>query len=376
MDEKRNKINDPAGSESPGPGKWFGVDAHIDTLQRVLLEGMDLRRQLNDGHVDLPRLRKGRVQVPFLAMWVPPYYRGADAARRTLDFFDALFSVLDMAKDEVELPATYSDLERICREGRIAPVISIEGGHQIANDLAVLRVFYRLGARSMTLTHSRSHDWADSSTDSPKHGGLSPFGESVVDEMNRLGMIVDVSHASDQTFFATLNATRRPVIASHSGCRSIVDIPRNISDKMLRALADNGGVICITCHSPHLHPQDALQAAQDPQSEDVPPGLSGAALDEWAKQEHLDLMMRKKTSFATIEDVVAHINHAVRLAGVDSVGIGSDYDGGILPPHGLEDMSARTNLAAALSARGFNEDAIRKVMGHNVLRVLRQVLQA
>lgn len=378
MDGKLNKTEHSPGSASCGPGsseEGFGVDAHIDTLQRVLLEGVDLRRQLGDGHVDLPRLRKGRVQVPFLAMWVPPYYRGADAARRTLDFFDALFSVLDLAQDDVELPATYADLERVCRKGRIAPIISIEGGHQIANDLAVLRMFYRLGARSMTLTHSRSHDWADSSTDSPKHGGLAPFGEAVVDEMNRLGMIVDVSHASDQTFFRTLGITRKPVIASHSGCRSIVDVPRNLSDAMLRALAHNGGVICINCHSPHLHPQDALQAANDTESEKLPPDLSGTALDDWAKQEHLEMMMRQTTSFATIDDVVTHIDHVVRLAGIESVGIGSDYDGGILPPRGLEDMSARMSLASALSAKGFSEDAIRKIMGDNVLRVLRHVLE-
>jgi membrane dipeptidase len=379
MDGEINSIDFSAGSPSCGPStpeKGFGVDAHIDTLQRVLLEGVDLRRQLGNGHVDLPRLRKGRVQVPFLAMWVPPYYRGADAVRRTLDFFDTLSSVLDLAQDEVELPTNYADLERICRKGKIAPIVSIEGGHQIAGDLAVLRMFYRLGARSMTLTHSRSHDWADSSTDSPRHGGLAPFGESVIDEMNRLGMIVDVSHASDQTFFGALRVTRKPVIASHSGCRSIVGVPRNLSDKMLRALADNGGVICINFHSPHLHPQDALQAAQHPEGEEVPPDLSGTVLDEWAKQQHLEMMMRRTSGIATIEDVVTHIDHAVRLAGIESVGIGSDYDGGILPPRGLEDVSARMSLASALSARGFSEDAIRKIMSDNVLRVLRQVLRA
>jgi membrane dipeptidase len=353
-----------------------GVDAHVDTLQRVLYEGVDLRQELRDGHVDLPRLRKVGVGVAFFAMWVPPYYQGAEAVRRTLDFFDVLFGVLEAAQDQLELARSWLDVEGARRRGKIAALVTVEGGHQIGNDLAVLRIYHRLGARSMTLTHSRSHDWADSSTDAPRHHGLTPFGEQVIDEMNRLGMIVDVAHASDQTFFHVLRVARKPLIASHSGCRSVANVPRNLSDEMLRSLADNGGVICINFHSPHLNPGDAALAAQATSDAEPASNLSGKALDEWAAQQHRRIVARHLLSSATIDDVVAHIDHAVRIAGVESVGIGSDYDGGIVPPRGLEDVSARPMLIAALLARGYRDEVIQKIMGGNVLRIVRSNMTA
>ncbi|HUL75883.1 MAG TPA: membrane dipeptidase, partial [Vicinamibacteria bacterium] len=217
-----------------------GVDAHIDTLQRLVNEGVDLSQRQARGHVDLPRLKEAGMRAPFFALWVPTYYQGAEAVRRTLQLRDAMQSILDAHPEQMELATTEGDVRRIAGAGKVAAVLSLEGGHQIADDLAVLRIYYRLGVRSMTLTHFRNNNWADSSTDRPRHGGLTDFGRQVVREMNRLGMIVDVSHVSDRTFYDTLEVTTRPVIASHSSCRALSDVPRNMTDDMIRALARNG----------------------------------------------------------------------------------------------------------------------------------------
>lgn len=194
----------------------IGIDSHIDTLQRVLMEHVDLGQKLPDGEVDLPRLREGGMHAPFFALWVPTFYKGSEAVRRTLDLRDAMQSVLDRYPDQVELATTAADVERIVHAHKIAAVLTIEGGHQIADDLAVLRMYQRIGIRSMTLTHFRNNDWADSSTDKPQHNGLTEFGKEVVREMNRIGMIVDISHVSDKTFYDALAVSTKPVIASHS----------------------------------------------------------------------------------------------------------------------------------------------------------------
>ncbi len=223
--------------------RLIGVDSHIDTLQRVLNEQLDVSRRQPTGHVDLPRLKEAGMVAPFFALWVPTFYPDSEAVRRTLQLRDAMQSLLDAHPDQIELATTAADVRRIARAGKIAAVLTLEGGHQIADDLSVLRVYHRLGVRSMTLTHFRNNHWADASTDRPQHNGLTDFGRQVVREMNRLGMIVDVSHVSDKTFYDTLETTAKPVIASHSSCRVLSDVPRNMSDEMIRALARNGGVI-------------------------------------------------------------------------------------------------------------------------------------
>ena len=219
----------------------IGIDSHIDTLQRVLVMGEDLGKRWEAGHVDIPRLREGGMHAPFFAMWVPVFYQGAEAVRRTLDLRDAMQSVLDAHPHQIELATTAADIERIVRSGKISAFLTIEGGHQIADDLRVLRMYYQLGIRSMTLTHSRNNNWADSSSDTPAQNGLTDFGNEVVREMNRLGMLVDLSHVSDETFYDALAVTAKPVIVSHSSMRAISNVPRNVSDEMLRALARNGG---------------------------------------------------------------------------------------------------------------------------------------
>ena len=212
------------------------------------------------------------MHAPFFALWVPTYYKGAEAVRRTLDLRDAMQGVFDRYPDRIEMATTAGDLERIVKSGKIAAVLTLEGGHQIADDLAVLRMYQRMGIRAMTLTHFRNNNWADSSTDKPQHNGLTDFGKQVVREMNRIGMIVDISHVSDKTFYDALAVTTKPVIASHSSVRAIAEIPRNMTDDMLKALARNGGVVGINFGAGFVNPKDARatmaninsMAAQEP----------------------------------------------------------------------------------------------------------------
>ncbi len=349
------------------------MDSHIDTIQRVLINNEDLGARSTRGHVDLPRLREGGVNAPFFALWVPVYYKGAEAVRRTLDLRDAMQSVLDAHPDQIAVALNASDVERITKSGKIAAILALEGGHQIDNDLRVLRVYYRLGIRAMTLTHFRNNDWADSSTDKPAHNGLTDFGKEVVREMNRLGMMVDVSHVSDKTFYDAIAVSTKPVIVTHSSCRALSDIPRNVTDDMLRALAKNGGVIGINFGEGFLNPKDAemlKKAVLSMSNMDVT--LTGKALDDYAAKKGREEMIPGH-SFATIDDAVAHIDHAVKIAGIDHVGIGSDFDGISAPPKGLEDVSKMPALREALRKKGYSEEDLRKIFGLNTLRVFRAV---
>jgi len=350
----------------------IGIDSHIDTAQRVLVDRADITQRSPMGHVDIPRLREGGVSAPFFALWVPTYYHGAEAVRRTLDLRDAMQRLFDTHPDQIVLALNASDVERITRSGRIAAILTIEGGHQIDDDLAVLRVYYRLGIRSMTLTHFRNNGWADSSTDKPAHNGLTDFGKEVVREMNRLGMIVDVSHVSDKTFNDVLAVSSKPVIASHSSCRALSDVPRNMTDDMLRALAKNGGVVGINFGEGFLNPKDAEQLKADIANVAEEPTLAGKALDNYAA-EQLHREMKSVPAFATVEDAADHVDHAVKIAGIDHVGIGSDFDGISAPPKGLEDISKMGALKAVLRKRGYSEEDLKKIFGLNTLRVLREV---
>ncbi len=354
----------------------IGIDSHIDTLQRVLMEHVDLGQKLPDGEVDLPRLREGGMHAPFFALWVPTFYKGSEAVRRTLDLRDAMQSVLDRYPDRIELATTAADVERIVRAHKIAAVLTIEGGHQIADDLAVLRMYQRMGIRSMTLTHFRNNDWADSSTDKPQHNGLTEFGKEVVHEMNRIGMIVDVSHVSDKTFYAALAASTKPVIASHSSCRALSSLPRNMTDDMLRALAKNGGVVGINFGGGFLSQKEADVTLRDiNRIGGSEPNLTGKELDDYTTKMHIhDNWAHPKPTTANLDDVVAHVDRVVKIAGIDHVGIGSDFDGIAEVPIGLEDESKMPALTAALLKKGYSEADIKKIMGGNTLRVMREVV--
>jgi membrane dipeptidase len=353
----------------------IGVDSHIDTIQRVLNGKEDLSRRTGKGHVDLPRLREAGMRAPFFALYVPTYYKGSEAVRRTLQLRDAMQSLLDAQPDQIELALSAADVERIAQAGKVAAVLTIESGHAIADNLAVLRMFHRLGVRSMTLSHFRNTNWADSSTDKPEHNGLTDFGREVVREMNRIGMIVDISHVSDKTFYDTLAVTSKPVIASHSSCRALTDVPRNMTDDMIRALAKNGGVIGINFGAGFVSQKEVeASRANFAARAAVDPGLSGHALDEFATKDYLDTYSNMKPNLATMQDAVAHIDHVVKLVGVDHVGIGSDWDGISSVPAGLEDVSKMPLLTAAMLERGYSEQDAKKILSGNFLRVMRQAI--
>jgi len=351
----------------------IGIDSHIDTVQRVLVMGEDLGKRWDAGHVDIPRLQEGGTHAPFFALWVPVYFPGAEAVRRTLDLRDAMQSVLDTHKDQMELATTAADIRRIVKAGKISVFLTVEGGHTIDDDLRVLRMYYQLGVRSMTLTHSRNNNWADSATDKPVHNGLTDFGREVVREMNRLGMLVDVSHVADKTFYDTLSVTSKPVIVSHSSMRAISPVPRNVTDEMLWALAKNGGVIGISFGEGFVNPKDAEALESAIKTETAGPALTGRALDDYAAEDVRNLFGTRVKVAATVADVADHIDHAVRIAGIDHVGIGSDFDGVSGPPNGLDDVSKMPALIEVLLERGYAERDVKKILGENYLRVIREV---
>jgi len=354
----------------------LGVDGHNDTVQRIMFENVDIGNRLPDGAIDIPRLQEGGIHVPFFALWVPTYYKGSEAVRRTLDFRDAMQRVLDKYPDRIELATSAHDIERIVGQKKIAAVLTVEGGHQIDNDLAVLRIYRRMGILSMTLTHFRSNDWADSSTGRPEHNGLTEFGRQVVREMNAIGMIVDISHVSDKSSYDVVQVTTKPVIASHSSCRSFSDVPRNMSDDMLRALAKNGGVVGVNFGAAFLNQKDAEELKQAISHENaLEPNLAGAELDQFAAKEGAESgESHPHLGNATVEDAAECIDHIVKVAGIEHVGIGSDFDGTEIVPRGLEDVSKMPNLTEALLKRGYSEGDIKKIMGGNFLRVVREVV--
>jgi membrane dipeptidase len=282
-------------------------------------------------------------------------------------------SVLDTHKDEVELATTAAEIRRIVKAGKISAFLTIEGGHTIDDDLRVLRMYYQFGIRSMTLTHARNTNWADSASDAPTHNGLTDFGKEIVREMNRLGMIVDLSHVSDKTFYDALAVTTKPVIVSHSSMRAISNVRRNVTDDMLRRLAKNGGVVGINFGMGFINPKDAEALRSATETEAEAPPLTGKALDEYAAENAQKLFGRQSQVVATIDDLADHVDHAVRVAGIDHVGIGSDFDGISGTVNGLEDVSKMPALFAVLLKRGYTESDLKKILGENTLRVVREV---
>lgn len=350
------------------------IDTHMDTLQRVLMQGADLGVRSTNGQSDLPRLKAGGVDAQFFAIWPDPMYAPHHAARRTLQLIDAMYGVLNKYPDRIELARNAADLERIVASGKLAALMGIEGGHAIQNDLALLRMFHRLGVTYMTLTHSNTNDWADSSTDKARWGGLNDFGRRVVREMNRLGMLVDVSHVSEDTVMDVLEVSTKPVIASHSSCLALCNHPRNLSDNALKAIAKNGGVIGINFFSGFVDQKylDAMNAMQNDilatineKKQIAPEDLDRVAAE---RLKLLDDPGIPRPPFARLLD---HIDHAVKIAGIDHVGIGSDLD--MIPtPEGMNDVSDMPKITKGLLERGYKEAEIRKILGGNFLRVLRQ----
>ena len=370
---KRPRSNDVAARARKLAAEAIGIDSHIDTVQRILVMGEDLGKRWDVGHVDIPRLHAGGTHAPFFALWVPVYFPGAEAVRRTLDLRDAMQTLFDAHRDKIEIATTAADIERIVKARKIAAFLTVEGGHTIDDDLRVLRMYYQLGIRSMTLTHSRNNNWADSSTDKPVHNGLTDFGKEVVREMNRLGMVVDVSHVADKTFYDALEVTTKPVMLTHSSMRAISDVPRNVTDEMLWALAKNGGVVGITFGEGFVNSKDVEALRSAIEIETTAPVMTGRTLDDYAAQDVRKLFGTRVKVAATVEDVADHIDHAVKVAGIDHVGIGSDFDGVSGPPNGLDDVSKMPALVEVLLERGYSDRNLKKILGGNTLRVIREV---
>ncbi len=302
----------------------------------------DLRSR-TPGHTDIPRMREGLVGAKFWSVWIPARVAGPGAARVQLEQIDIVHRMIDAYPEAFELALTPDDVERIFQEGRIASMIGMEGGHAIENSLGALRTFYDLGARYLTLTHSDHIDWADACCQAPLHGGLTEFGREVVREMNRLGMLVDLSHVSFQTMHDALDVTEAPVIFSPSSAYAVTPHGRNVPDDVLRRMADNGGIVMVTFVTVFVN-EDLLEWRSLPPEERVGP-----------------------EPVATLADVADHIEHVARVAGMDHVGIGSDYDGATMP-EGLDDTSTFPALFAELSRRGWSEEDLRKLAGENILR--------
>jgi len=323
---------------------------------------------------DIPRLRAGMVGGQFWSVWVPVDIKGPEAVQATVEQIDLVKRIAAKYPAVFEVAYTAADVRRIHKAGRIASLIGIEGGHQINDSLAVLRQMYDLGARYMTLTHMLNNHWADSATDAPVHHGLTPFGAAVVREMNRLGMLVDLSHVSPETMQAALSVSEAPVMFSHSSARAIVDHPRDVPDDILRLVAKNDGVVMVNFFPAYVsaarNQWEADRAAEMARFNSPPyggmyigqPERAKAALARW-ESEH-------PRPVTTLEQVADHIEHIRRVAGVDHVGLGSDFDGIPDAPRGLEAVDRYPALLAELMRRGWTDEEVAKVAGENVLRVL------
>jgi membrane dipeptidase len=320
---------------------------------------------------DIPRLRAGGVGAQFWSVYIPSDMQGKEAVRATLEQIDVVHRMTRRWPEVFELALTADDVERVTRKGRIASLIGMEGGHSIDSSLATLRMMHALGARYMTLTHSANVPWADSATDTAPRGGLTRFGEEVVREMNWLGMLVDLSHVSPDTMKDAVRVSAAPVIFSHSSARAINDVPRNVPDDVLALLPKNGGVVMITFVPGFLSPAvTAYNAQLDAERARLraQPGMDDAkqkaALDAW-RAGH-------PAPRATVADIADHVDHVRKVAGIDHIGVGGDFDGITEVPLGVEDVSKYPAVTVELLRRGYTEEEVRKILGQNVLRVMRQ----
>jgi membrane dipeptidase len=355
------------------------LDTHDDTTQRFFSKGYDLGKHNPDGHVDIPRMREGGMNAIFFSIWIDGRTMGPPAVQKALDQIDAVHENVRKYSQDMVFARTAEEVRRAHAQGKIAALMGVEGGHMIGNDIRMVRVFGDLGVRYMTLTHFYNDEWADSSTDKPAHNGLTDYGKEIVREMNRQGIMVDISHVSDKTFYDALEVSKAPLIASHSSCRALCNHPRDMSDDMIKALAAKGGVIQINYERSFIdqaykdayekylgnvvsHEQDIAQKCGDD--------------SECAQRESQKLVdnltAEGKLPHVSWGRIVDHIDHAVKVAGADHVGLGSDFDGADMP-EGLEDCSKLPKITEALLRRGYSDGDIRKILGENTLRVMEQV---
>lgn len=345
------------------------IDTHSDLPLHILDHRADMGTQRPDGHGDLPRMSAGGLNVQFLAIYVSNSYAAKGALKRAVEMTEVTLAAIDRYADRIALATSPSQALALKRVGKIAAVLALEGGHALEGSLLALDFFHRLGFRYMTLTHIDNNELCDSSTDLPRWNGLSDFGKKVVQQMNRLGMMVDVSHISDAAFWQVLETSTAPVLATHSAARALADQPRNMDDEMIRALAEHGGTIQVCFGSSFLHPEWAARGRKILQ-EIRAQNISDLQYwyDRWDELQKTDPL-----PVPTIEDLVAHIDHVVQLTGPAHVGLGSDYDGVSHVPAGLDDVSLLPNITFALLKKGYSEGDIEKILGGNLLRIWQDV---
>ncbi len=353
------------------------IDGHNDllwALRELREEGAeepDIGQPVPDLQTDLPRLEAGGVGAQFWSVYVPSHLPPDQAVTQTLEQIDAFYDLVRRHPGRLEQARTVSDVERITGKGRVASMIGVEGGHSIGNSLGTLRVLARLGAGYMTLTHNEDTEWADSATGEHPHGGLTTFGEEVVRELNRSGVLVDLSHVSDDTMRQAIAISEAPVIFSHSSARALCDVTRNVPDDVLELVRASGAVVMVTFVPSFTAPEGAelnrearerVSALRAEHADD--PEALRIAMDEW-----WDALEEVP---ATLSQVADHIDHVRRVAGIDHIGIGGDFDGAAAMPEGLADVSGYPRLFDELAARGYSDDDLRRIAGRNVLRVMRE----
>ena len=376
-------VSTPSDEISPRAKKLHSsaiiVDTHDDTTQRLLTPGFDIGIRHTDGSIDIPRMREGNLGAIFFSIWMSGTVTGPEAVKRSLDQIDIVREMVRTHSKDLALCTTAAEIRRAHAEGKIAVLMGVEGGHMIASDLSVLRSYAALGVRYMTLTHYLNDEWADSSTDKPAHNGLTDFGKDVVREMNRQGMMVDISHVADKTFYDALAISQAPMIASHSSCRALCDHPRNMTDDMIKALASKGGVIQINYHIGFLSQEyrDATKANPDLDKQMQAEVDKRCGKDEDCQLREGDNLVREAVNAGKLprvgwEKIIDHIDHAVKLVGADHVGLGSDFDGANMP-FGMESAADLPKITDALLKKGYSEADIRKILGENTLRVMEQV---
>jgi len=355
------------------------IDTHTDTTQRLLSDDFDLGAAHADGSVDIPRLREGGVGAIFFAVWIPGTVTGAEAVQRALAQIEAVRRSVERHSRDLLLARTAQDILAARASGRIAVLLAVEGGHMLNHDLGVLRRYADLGVRYMTLTHMRNTDWADASTEAPLHNGLSDFGKGVVREMNRLGVAVDLSHASDKAVADVLATSEAPVFASHSSCHALCATPRNLSDDLIRAIAARGGLVQINFHVGFINQKfrDAEKAGAEFERELEAEVKRRVGDDHSRFMIEADSLVREAVAQGKLPrvewtDIIDHVDHAVKIAGADHVGLGSDFDGANMP-YGMEDASHLPQITDALLDRGYSEEEIQMILGGNALRFLQNV---
>jgi len=355
----------------------YVIDTHDDTTQRFLSKsGFDLGKRSDSGSIDIPRMKEGGMNGIFFSIWIDGKTMGPEAIRQALDQIDLVRTNVAKYPKDIVLCRTSEDVRRAHAENKIAALMGVEGGHMIGNDIHIVNVFADLGVRYMTLSHFYNTEWSDSSTDKPAHNGLTDFGKEVVREMNRDGIMVDISHVSDKTFYDALEVSKAPLIASHSSCRAICDHVRDMSDDMIRALAAKGGVIQINYEKSFIDQayKDAYAKASGGVVQHLDElkkkcGDDGECFEREMKKDEEKLIAEGKLPHVTYEKVIEHIDHAVKLVGADHVGLGSDFDGANMP-EGLEDASKLPKITEALMRKGYSDADIRKILGENTLRVM------